>query len=121
MMRPRALLLSLSAVAMSAGLSFAGTTPSIEPAMPLAGIDDATASPQPESPAALVDGAADDWTPDTLELNYCPAVAPADGVEPNAANRPPHRHGYCRCSCGAPCTTSADCGGSSCDPFITCC
>jgi len=32
-----------------------------------------------------------------------------------------HRHGYCRCSCGYPCTTSADCGGVSCDPFITCC
>jgi len=33
----------------------------------------------------------------------------------------PHRHGYCRCSCGYPCTSSADCGGVSCDPFITCC
>ena len=31
------------------------------------------------------------------------------------------RHGFCRCSCGYPCTTSADCGGVSCDPFITCC
>jgi hypothetical protein len=34
--------------------------------------------------------------------------------------RPP-RHGYCRCSCGYPCQTSADCGGASCDKFITCC
>jgi hypothetical protein len=33
----------------------------------------------------------------------------------------PHRHGYCRCSCGYACQTSADCGGVSCDPFITCC
>jgi hypothetical protein len=31
------------------------------------------------------------------------------------------RHGFCRCSCGYPCETSADCGGVSCDPFITCC
>ena len=31
------------------------------------------------------------------------------------------RTGFCRCSCGFVCTTSADCGGSSCDPFITCC
>jgi hypothetical protein len=30
-------------------------------------------------------------------------------------------HGTCRCSCGYPCTTSADCGGVSCDPFPTCC
>jgi len=32
-----------------------------------------------------------------------------------------HRRGFCRCSCGYPCTSSADCGGVSCDPFITCC
>jgi hypothetical protein len=32
-----------------------------------------------------------------------------------------HRRGFCRCSCGYPCTSSADCGGASCDPFITCC
>jgi hypothetical protein len=29
--------------------------------------------------------------------------------------------GFCRCSCGFQCSTSADCGGVSCDPFITCC
>jgi hypothetical protein len=39
----------------------------------------------------------------------------ADGI----AARP--KNGTCRCSCGFPCATSADCGGSSCDPFITCC
>jgi len=33
----------------------------------------------------------------------------------------PKRSGFCRCSCGFPCTSSADCGGASCDPFITCC
>src|SRR5262249_18111784 len=33
----------------------------------------------------------------------------------------PRRHGFCRCSCGYPCASSADCGGASCDPFITCC
>lgn len=33
----------------------------------------------------------------------------------------PGRHGFCRCSCGYPCETSADCGGVSCDPFISCC
>lgn len=31
------------------------------------------------------------------------------------------RTGFCRCSCGFQCTSSADCGGASCDPFITCC
>lgn len=33
----------------------------------------------------------------------------------------PKRIGFCRCSCGFQCTSSADCQGVSCDPFITCC
>ena len=33
----------------------------------------------------------------------------------------PKRSGFCRCSCGFQCTSSADCQGVSCDPFITCC
>ena len=55
-----------------------------------------------------------------LELNYTP-VTPAEDALPDGAARPPHRRGFCRCSCGYPCQTNADCGGSSCDPFITCC
>jgi len=58
-------------------------------------------------------------TPPAEELNYCPADSP-DGPAPDwSAN--PHRHGYCRCSCGYPCQSDADCGGASCDPFIPCC
>jgi hypothetical protein len=48
-----------------------------------------------------------------------PSQALAAQPETAAAARP--RRGFCRCSCGFQCTTSADCGGSSCDPFITCC
>lgn len=55
------------------------------------------------------------------ELNYTPATPAAENAGPDGAARPPHRRGYCRCSCGYPCQSSADCGGSSCDPFITCC
>jgi hypothetical protein len=40
--------------------------------------------------------------------------------QPGALAGPP-RTGFCRCSCGFPCTTSADCGGVSCDKSITCC
>ncbi|HEY4678642.1 MAG TPA: hypothetical protein VIJ01_15865 [Candidatus Angelobacter sp.] len=29
--------------------------------------------------------------------------------------------GFCQCGCGIRCTTSADCGGAACRPFITCC
>jgi hypothetical protein len=45
------------------------------------------------------------------------AVAP----QPDTLAGGPKRTGFCRCSCGFQCTSSADCGGSSCDPFITCC
>lgn len=61
-----------------------------------------------------------DSSPEALALEYCPATVPGAGAAGLDA-RPPHRHGYCRCSCGYPCTSSADCGGVSCDPFITCC
>jgi len=33
----------------------------------------------------------------------------------------PGRLGYCKCGCGARCQSSADCGGSACVAFITCC
>jgi hypothetical protein len=50
-------------------------------------------------------------------LPQAAALAPrADNL---AGGRP--KMGFCRCSCGFQCSTDADCGGSSCDPFITCC
>src|ERR1051326_384496 len=50
-------------------------------------------------------------------LSQSATVAPqADKL---AGARP--QMGFCRCSCGFPCSTSADCGGVSCDKFITCC
>ncbi len=52
------------------------------------------------------------------EIPACMASAPE---ETNAGGIPHHEHGYCRCSCGYPCTTSADCGGVSCDRYISCC
>jgi hypothetical protein len=48
-----------------------------------------------------------------------PSEALAAQPDTAAAARP--KRGTCRCSCGFPCATDADCGGSSCDPFITCC
>jgi hypothetical protein len=33
----------------------------------------------------------------------------------------PAQLGFCACGCGIRCTTSADCGGNACRPFITCC
>ena len=55
------------------------------------------------------------FAPDILSQHV--AAAP----QPDTLAVAPKRTGFCRCSCGFQCTSSADCGGSSCDPFITCC
>ncbi len=34
---------------------------------------------------------------------------------------PPRKRGFCHCSCGFPCATDRDCGGTTCDAFISCC
>jgi hypothetical protein len=52
-------------------------------------------------------------------LDVLQPTQPVNGLADGLTARP--KHGTCRCSCGFPCATSADCGGSSCDPFITCC
>ena len=64
----------------------------------------------------------------------CPAAAPSDapnvfdatldgldGLTAQPTAKPPKPLGWCRCGCGIRCSTSADCGGASCDRFITCC
>jgi hypothetical protein len=62
--------------------------------------------------------------PDLSLKSVFPDLLPqAAALTPRADNlaggRP--KMGFCRCSCGFQCSTDADCGGSSCDPFITCC
>ena len=54
-----------------------------------------------------------------ISLDMLPQTAAAP--QPDTLAGGPKRTGFCRCSCGFQCTSSADCGGSSCDPFITCC
>jgi len=49
-----------------------------------------------------------------------PAAGP-DGLAAAPTAKPPRPLGFCRCGCGIRCRSSADCGGSSCDRFITCC
>jgi hypothetical protein len=51
-----------------------------------------------------------------------PALPPAltqSGA--TALAQAPRKRGTCRCSCGYPCATDADCGGTTCDAFISCC
>lgn len=83
-------------------------------------VDHPAAMSPPPAPVQPCAGTADTIAiPPAEELNYCPAEAPVSASPDWAAK--PHRHGYCRCSCGYPCQSDADCGGASCDPFITCC
>ena len=62
--------------------------------------------------------------PDLSLKSVFPDLLPrSETLVPQAGNfaggRP--KRGFCQCSCGFQCATDADCGGSSCDPFITCC
>jgi hypothetical protein len=41
--------------------------------------------------------------------------------QPDATATGATKLGFCQCGCGIRCTTSADCGGAACRPFITCC
>jgi hypothetical protein len=84
-------------------------------------------------------------SPAVAQVTVAPAL-PAAGCELNLASLPgqstqgetctvkapeaqvpefmaSHRLGYCHCGCVAQrvCRTSADCGGASCDQFISCC
>src|SRR5262245_11643205 len=55
--------------------------------------------------------------------NLCAAPSPQPASEPPAFLRPAKRLGYCHCGCvnQRVCRTSDDCGGASCDQFISCC
>jgi len=59
----------------------------------------------------------------SLKSIFSPDLLPQTAAppQPDTLAGGPKRTGFCRCSCGFQCTSSADCGGSSCDPFITCC
>jgi hypothetical protein len=54
----------------------------------------------------------------TAKAETCPAAPTAESIVPDFMNPPVARLGYCHCGCGVRCRT---CGGSSCEPFITCC
>jgi hypothetical protein len=47
----------------------------------------------------------------------------AEGLasQPDATATGATKSGFCQCGCGVRCSTSADCGGAACRPFITCC
>ena len=52
--------------------------------------------------------------------DFLPQVADL-ASQPDALAAAPAKLGFCQCGCGIRCSTSADCGGNACRPFITCC
>jgi len=120
MFRPAA---ALMMIMLGAGATFAATAG--RDTVPPDSVAEASviAEPAPPvlEPCAGVDAIDAAAALDAPELNYTPATPTPENALPDSWARPPHRRGTCRCSCGYPCQTSADCGGSSCDPFITCC
>ena len=50
-------------------------------------------------------------------------LQPSEAVaaQPDATAIGATKLGFCQCGCGIRCSTSADCGGNACRPFITCC
>jgi len=55
-----------------------------------------------------------------LSLDMLPQAAGL-ASHPDATATGATKLGFCACGCGIRCTTSADCGGNACRPFITCC
>lgn len=88
-----------------------------EPAQPPAG--SAVAAVQAPSPDASALNLGD-LSGQTTPAKSCAVAAPEAQVPEFMAS---HRLGYCHCGCVAQrvCRTSADCGGASCDQFISCC
>jgi hypothetical protein len=92
-------------------LAFLGLAPAFAGEAPQASAAVTAPDAQPGCGTAVLDLSA--------EAQICPA-AQVETPEPEFM-APPFRR-YCRCGCGATCTTDADCGpGGSCVGFITCC
>ena len=74
-------------------------------------------------PAPVQDGCGSDLSllePSAAKGEVCPASLPGSPEPEFMAS--PVRARTCRCSCGHPCKTDADCGpGGSCRAGITCC
>lgn len=90
-------------------LAFLGLAPAFAEEAPQASAAVTAPDAQPGCGAAVLDLSA--------EAQICPA-AQVGIPEPEFMAR----RGYCRCGCGATCTSDADCGpGGRCVSFITCC
>lgn len=55
------------------------------------------------------------------DLSLKSVISPDLLPQTQAQATPPRKRGFCHCSCGFPCATDRDCGGTTCDQFISCC
>lgn len=56
-----------------------------------------------------------------ISLDMLPQSAAVASQPDGLTAAAPAKLGFCQCGCGIRCSTSADCGGAACRPFITCC
>ena len=75
--------------------------------------------------AAVAAAASSDQAPassfNTIRTTLQPDLTLKGSLAPELVPNALH-HRTCRCSCGYPCNSDADCGpGGSCDAFISCC
>jgi len=85
----------------------------------------ATSSDSSSSNATVTPAIRTYLTPDlSLKSVFSPDFLPeaADpALQSDGLAAAPAKLGFCQCGCGIRCSTSADCGGAACRPFITCC
>ncbi|HET9212363.1 MAG TPA: hypothetical protein VFR03_18300 [Thermoanaerobaculia bacterium] len=88
-----------------------------------AGTSPASAAELPGAPAIAPSAGGCGQAPvlPAVKGETCSAAQP-ESVLPGVV-APSARLGYCHCGCSSQrtCHTSADCGGASCDQFISCC
>ena len=86
----------------------------------LATTSDSSASSATATPAIRTYLMPDLSLKSVLSLDVLPQAA-ALASQPDATATGATKSGFCQCGCGIRCSTSADCGGAACRPFITCC
>ncbi len=114
MSRSRTLLCGLVLLALASAPALAAVPAADQPVLPPAGA----------AAAAGVEATSGGCAP-AFDLDAA-AVTPAEEALPGVEGEPewlapPGLKGYCHCGCGVRCTSSADCGGSPCRAFVTCC
>lgn len=102
-----------------AGLALAALVALAPPCAAAEDVPQPAAATAPENPCAATGSIEVLLAPDLSPAASADTLDPLFGAHETA---PPFLRRTCRCSCGYPCTTHADCGpGGFCSAGITCC